>query len=164
MRQLRRRPEPSGERRGSAVVAAILAWMDEQPWAYYVGYMTVASLWGSALWLCFGLGAGHSRVALPIAGLLAIIGGMVEIFLAKPLAEIRNSAPWLLRVWEEGMWGTVEYGPATFRFFGSAAVGCGLGAWTWVVFPNVAAAAVVGIVGCLTVWIWTWFAFPVWDS
>jgi hypothetical protein len=142
-------------------VTALEGWLDDHPWAYWVGVAVMVGAWCGAWGV---LDADPTRAQVAGAGLLAIIGGVCEVFLAKPLAQWRDSQPWWRRLWNEGAWGAVDAGPASYRFWGSAAVGAGVGALSWAAWPHETAAIAVGIVACLAVWMWTWFAFPAVDG
>lgn len=150
---------PAGQRSSYVLVHNILTLLGEQSWLYYVGYVTVAGAWSGAVFLCFGVGEG-SRLAVAAGGLLAVAGGLLEIFLAPRLAQAREETSDIVRFWEEGWTGLVDYGPATFRFFGAAAAGFGFGAMAYSVLPILSVGAVVAVVACLAIWVWTWFAFP----
>ncbi|MEI6500588.1 MAG: hypothetical protein WCP21_06120 [Armatimonadota bacterium] len=146
------------KRYGTRWIADLSRLFGEYPWLYYVAYGSLGGSWGLGAYLIMQVGL---RPATVVGGLLLVFGGFVEIVLSRALADARSSCPWWLRWWEEGYWGAmVDYGPGTFRFIGSAAAGLGCGVIIWSLLPRPAAVAVVtGVVACLGVWIWTWFAF-----
>lgn len=145
------------KRMGSGMVTALSRVLDDYPWLYYFGFGTLGGAWGFGGWLVTSV---HGRGAMLLGGALLIAGGFVEIVLSRALARARDACPDWLRWWEEG-WiaSSIEYSPATFRFFGSAVAGAGLGAIVWAIVPNIVAAGVVGVVACLGLWVWTWSAF-----
>jgi hypothetical protein len=145
------------KRMGSRLVTDISRVLDDHPWLYYFGFGTLGGAWGLGGWLVVGL---HGRSAMLLGGVLLIAGGFVEIVLSRALSRARDACPDWLRFWEEG-WiaSSIEYSPATFRFFGSAVAGAGCGALVWAMVPNMVAAALVGVIACLGIWAWTWSAF-----
>lgn len=150
------------KRMGSRLVTDVSRVLDDYPWLYYVGFGSLGGAWGCGGWLITSV---HGRAAMLLGGVLLIAGGLVEIVLSRALARARDACPDWLRFWEEG-WiaSTIEYSPATFRFFGSAVVGAGCGALVWAMAPNMVAAGVVGVIACLSLWLWTWSAFAEMDD
>lgn len=147
---------------GSQLVANISRMLDTYPWLYYVCFGSRGGSWGAGFWLVTSV---PGRLAMCGGGALLILGGFIEIVLARALARARSESPWWLRVWEEGYFASmIEYGPGTFRFFGSVVAGAGYGGVIYGIFQNVTAAIVVGLVAALGIWIWTWFAFSAIDD
>jgi len=131
-------------------VVAAEDWLDAHSWALVVGIIFMMGCWIGA----FAVGdAEASPTGLAAAGLLALTGGLVEIFLSRPLGELH------LR----GRFGT-EISANEYRFWGSVVVGIGCGLVSYAVAPNDTAAIVVGLVTGAAAWMWTWFAFPVNDD
>jgi hypothetical protein len=156
--------EVSGRARvlGSRLVADISRLLDTYPWLYYVCFGTLGGSWGAGFWLVTSV---PGRLAMSGGGLLLILGGFIEIVLARALARARDNSPWWLRAWEEGYFSSmIDYGPGTFRFFGSAVAGAGCGGVSYGIIPNTTAAAAVAIVAALAIWVWTWFAFSAMDD
>ena len=133
--------------------------MEAWPWLRYVAFVLGAALWGGAVCVVIGMG-GHERGTVAAAGVAAMGAGVAYIFLAPWLADLRDQTPLLFRVWDEGAWGMVDFGPETYRFSGSLTVGIGMGMFAWGVLPRFDVAIGVGIVTTVVVWVWTWFAFP----
>ena len=157
--------EPSPRRRGSALVVAVHAWMDRVGRViYYVGFPLMVGCWYGATWLCTSARTERLPAALPLAGILLIVGGLIEIFLGKPMNEARESRASFWSLWADGTWGSINYGPASYRLCGCIAIGIGIGMVVWAMLPNAAVVGTAGIVTCLAVWVWTWFAFPSWDE
>lgn len=137
-------------------IKAAELWLEGRPWTYVVGGILTCACCAGGWWLL----GDAPRLHNVLAGALFIAGGGMEIFLARPLARLRDSIPWWVRVAEGGSTGMIDYGPNTYRFFGSAAAGLGFGAINWALMRSMAVAIAVGIAACLAMWVWTWFAFP----
>lgn len=158
----RRRPEPSATvppgpgRTRTAWVGRLETWLADCGWAGYLVSGVVTGLWLGGLALLLEVPSRWAKLA---AGGALFGGGLAQIFLAKTFAAWRDNTPLLLRWYEEGAGGSIDYGPGSFRFFGSAVAGCGLGAVTWALLPNLTVAVVTGVVFGLAIWVWTWIAF-----
>lgn len=153
---IKRERQPGATWPRSNWVVVVQGFLDANPWLYYLGYGAVACFWSSGVMMLMNL---EGRGAIAAAGGLIFAGGMVEIFLSRPLAAWRDETPWWLRIFNEGYWGAVDYAPATFRFLGAVGAGVGCGAFTWALWPNPMVAGGMGVAGCLIIWVWTWFAF-----
>ena len=122
---------------------------------------------------------GHLRRAAPDRRMINLTGGeptlhpdfarLVARCVAEGIHRVTISThglrflkePWLL---EEGASGMIDYGPNTYRFIGCAAIGVGAGMIVWSIIPSNDVVGTVGIITCLGVWVWTWFAFPSLDE
>jgi pimeloyl-ACP methyl ester carboxylesterase len=164
-----KRALPKGTRdQREGVTAMVANWIHalyDIPWLYNLSYV---------LWIGHGLGGSFVLMAalnqpspkmaeLAAAGMIMVFGAL-SIILSRPLAEARNDMPMLYRVWDEGYMGFVDYAPWWFRFTGSFGVGFAIGLLSWVVIPNLTAAIIVGLVGGVAVWVWTWSLFPDMDE
>jgi hypothetical protein len=148
--QVRRRARANSDSR----VEAIEAWLQAHPWSYAVCIVAMLACWigAAALW-----SDGPSRLRLVGSGLLIIAGGIIEVFLAGPLARWQRAPDsW----WPDDLGDMLQQDPNWYRLSGSAIAGFGTGLIAWAVWPHMAGAAGVGIVACLAIWMWTWFAFP----
>jgi len=147
---------------GSKLVQNISLLLDTYPWLYYVCFGSLGGAWGAGFWLVTSV---PGRLAMCGGGALLVLGGFIEIVLARALARARANSPWWLRLWEEGYFASmIDYGPGTFRFFGSVVAGGGYGAIVYGAAGSMPAAVAVGIVAALAIWIWTWFAFSAMDD
>jgi len=135
--------------------------LDQVPWLYNVAY---------PLWIVCGIIAGVllgvSEPLLPagaqegVTVVALFVSGAMAILVSRPLAYSRDSAPFILRVIEEGWMGFIDYGPWVFRLTGSLTIGFAVGRLVWLASKSVGAAIGVGLVTAIGVWVWTWFAFP----
>jgi hypothetical protein len=135
------------------------AWLETWPWLRYVAFVLAAGLVVPTVFMVIGMRGGERGTAAAV-GVAVMVVGVAYIFLAPWLADLREQTPLLLRIWDEGAWGMVDFGPETYRFSGSLTVGVGMGMFAWGVLPRFDVAIGVGVATTLGVWVWTWFAFP----